>query len=191
MILGWGRSWWRAPGRIPKPSRSSASVIGATRAWCSCGPEAGTPRRAWRSSGKPGYRSSKPRTNLAAAIRAAPPAGGGGWGGVKAGTRSSAAGAAEASTPPRPSPIEGEGADAANAMAPQARIIGVSVQEMVGEGVEVIIGVSCDPQLGPGVLFGSGGVVVGIYNDVALSGCPITPSEGKAKMPGGKGAPWV
>jgi acetyltransferase len=48
----------------------------------------------------------------------------------------------------------------AKAHAPQARIIGVSVQEMVGEGVEVIIGVSCDPQLGPVLLFGSGGVMV-------------------------------
>src|SRR5206468_5492195 len=36
----------------------------------------------------------------------------------------------------------------AKAYAPQARIIGVSVQEMVGDGVEVIVGVSCDPQLG-------------------------------------------
>jgi acetate---CoA ligase (ADP-forming) len=39
----------------------------------------------------------------------------------------------------------------AKAYSPQARIIGVSVQEMVEEGVEVIIGVSCDPQLGPPV----------------------------------------
>jgi acyl-CoA synthetase (NDP forming) len=35
----------------------------------------------------------------------------------------------------------------------------VSVQEMAGEGVEVIIGVSCDPQLEPVLLFGSGGVM--------------------------------
>jgi acyl-CoA synthetase (NDP forming) len=56
----------------------------------------------------------------------------------------------------------------AKAYAPQARIIGVSVQEMVKEGVEVIIGVSCDPQLGPVLLFGSGGVMVEVYNDVAL-----------------------
>src|SRR5215813_13844745 len=46
----------------------------------------------------------------------------------------------------------------AKAYAPQARIIGVSVKEMVREGVEVIIGVNCDPQLGPVLLFGSGGV---------------------------------
>jgi acyl-CoA synthetase (NDP forming) len=47
-----------------------------------------------------------------------------------------------------------------------------SVQEMVGEGVEVIIGVSCDPQLGPVLLFGSGGVIVEVYNDVAPRRCP-------------------
>src|SRR5258707_11761019 len=53
------------------------------------------------------------------------------------------------SPPPRPSPIEGEGADAANAIAPQARIIGVSVQGMGGDGVEVIIGVASEPPIGP------------------------------------------
>jgi acyl-CoA synthetase (NDP forming) len=40
----------------------------------------------------------------------------------------------------------------------------VSVQEMVG-GVEAIIGVSCDSQLSPVLLFGSGGVMVEVYND--------------------------
>jgi acyl-CoA synthetase (NDP forming) len=92
------------------------------------------------------------------------------------------------SPPPRPSPIEGEGADAPNAIAPQARITGVSVQEMVGEGVEVIIGVNCDPQLGPVLLFGSGGVMVEVYNDVALRRCPITRSEAEAMIAEVKGA---
>ncbi len=92
------------------------------------------------------------------------------------------------SPPPLPSPIEGEGADAAKAIAPQARILGVSVQEMVGEGVEVIVGVSCDPQLGPVILFGSGGVMVEVYNDVALRRCPITRSEAQAMIAEVKGA---
>jgi acyl-CoA synthetase (NDP forming) len=64
----------------------------------------------------------------------------------------------------------------------------VSVQEMVGEGVEVIIGVSCDPQLGPVLLFGSGGVMVEVYNDVALRRCPITRSEAQAMIAEVKGA---
>ena len=86
------------------------------------------------------------------------------------------------------SPIEGEGADAANAIAPAAQILGVSVQEMVGDGVEVIVGVSCDPQLGPMLLFGSGGVMVEVYNDVALRRCPITRSEAHSMIAEVKGA---
>src|SRR5437899_4046146 len=76
----------------------------------------------------------------------------------------------------------------AKAYAPQAQITGVSVQEMVGEGVEVIIGVNCDPQLGPVLLFGSGGVMVEVYNDVALRRCPITRSEAEAMIAEVKGA---
>jgi len=76
----------------------------------------------------------------------------------------------------------------AKAYAPEAQIIGVSVQEMVGEGIEVIIGVSCDPQLGPVLLFGSGGVMVEVYNDVALRCCPITRSEAQAMIAEVKGA---
>jgi len=76
----------------------------------------------------------------------------------------------------------------ARAYAPQAAITGVSVQEMVGDGVEVIVGVSCDPQLGPVLLFGSGGVMVEVYNDVALRCCPITRREARAMIAEVKGA---
>ena len=76
----------------------------------------------------------------------------------------------------------------ADTIAPQARITGVSVQEMVADGVEVIIGVNCDPQLGPVLLFGSGGVMVEVYNDVALRRCPITRSEAQAMIAEVKGA---
>src|SRR3954452_6854673 len=67
-------------------------------------------------------------------------------------------------------------------------MIGVSVQELVGDGVEVIVGVSCDPQLGPVLLFGSGGVMGEDYNGVALRGCPITRSEAQAMIAEVKGA---
>src|SRR6266542_2342107 len=76
----------------------------------------------------------------------------------------------------------------AKAYAPEAQIIGVSVHEMVVEGVEVIVGVSCDPQLGPVLLFGSGGVMVEVYNDVALRRCPITRSEAHSMIAEVKGA---
>jgi acetyltransferase len=65
----------------------------------------------------------------------------------------------------------------AAAYAPQAVINGVLVQEMVPGGVEVIVGVSYDPQLGPVLLFGTGGVMVEVYHDVALRLCPITQGE--------------
>jgi acetyltransferase len=76
----------------------------------------------------------------------------------------------------------------ARAYAPQAQISGVSVQEMVGDGVEVIVGVSYDPQLGPVLLFGSGGVMVEVYGDVALRRCPITRREAQAMIAEVKGA---
>jgi len=48
--------------------------------------------------------------------------------------------------------------------------------------------VSCDPQLGPVLLFGSGGVMVEVYNDVALRRCPITRAEAQAMIAEVKGA---
>jgi acetyltransferase len=94
--------------------------------------------------------------------------------------------------PSTPSPLMGEGRGggefAARSSNGQTQITGVSVQEMVGDGVEVIIGVNCDPQLGPVLLFGSGGVMVEVYNDVALRRCPITRSEAEAMIAEVKGA---
>ena len=51
------------------------------------------------------------------------------------------------------------------------------VQEMVSDATEVIVGASYDDQLGPVLLFGTGGVMVEVYNDVALRLCPITQAE--------------
>jgi acetyltransferase len=76
----------------------------------------------------------------------------------------------------------------AGAHAPHARIRGVLVQEMVTDGVEVIVGVSYDQQLGPMLLCGSGGVLVEVYDDVALRCCPITPAEAKDMILQIKGA---
>jgi acetate---CoA ligase (ADP-forming) len=74
------------------------------------------------------------------------------------------------------------------AHAPDARIHGVLVQEMIADGVEVIVGVSYDPQLGPMLLCGSGGVLVEVYEDVALRCCPVTRAEAKDMIGQLKGA---
>ncbi len=69
-----------------------------------------------------------------------------------------------------------------------ARIDGALVQEMVAGGVETIVGVSYDAQLGPILLFGTGGVMVEVYNDVALRLCPITREDALEMIGEVKGA---
>ena len=71
---------------------------------------------------------------------------------------------------------------------PSATIRGVVVQEMVTDGVEVIIGVKHDAQLGPMLVFGTGGVMVEVYDDVALRRCPIVKSEALEMIDEVKGA---
>ena len=72
-----------------------------------------------------------------------------------------------------------------------ARIDGVTVQEMVAGGVETIVGVSHDAQLGPVLLFGAGGIMVEVYNDVALRLCPITRDDALDMIDEVKGAPLL
>jgi acetyltransferase len=72
--------------------------------------------------------------------------------------------------------------------APGARINGVLVQEMVSDAVEVIAGVSYDEQLGPVLLFGTGGVMVEVYNDITLRLCPIARFEALEMVSQVKGA---
>ena len=76
----------------------------------------------------------------------------------------------------------------AAAHAPNATISGALVQEMVAGGVEVIVGIKYDAQLGPMLLFGSGGVMVEVYNDVALRRCPISRPEALDMVAEVKGA---
>jgi acetyltransferase len=70
----------------------------------------------------------------------------------------------------------------------KAELHGVAVQEMVVGGVETIVGINDDPQLGPILLFGMGGVMVEIYNDVALRVCPIMEFEAREMIAEVKGA---
>jgi acetyltransferase len=59
----------------------------------------------------------------------------------------------------------------------KARINGVLIQEMVVGGTEVIIGVKNDPQFGPTIMFGLGGIFVEILKDVAIRVAPITKED--------------
>ncbi len=56
---------------------------------------------------------------------------------------------------------------------PRVRIEGFSVQEMVRGAAEMIVGVRRDPQFGPIVLVGLGGIAVEILGDVAVATAPV------------------
>jgi len=63
----------------------------------------------------------------------------------------------------------------AKAYKADAKIVGVNVQPMVQDAItEIIIGMTTDPQFGPALMFGLGGIFVEIYKDVSFRVCPIT-----------------
>lgn len=55
---------------------------------------------------------------------------------------------------------------------PNAKINGVIVQEHV-DGYETIVGGKIDPQFGPVILFGAGGIFTEVLRDTAIRVCPI------------------
>jgi len=72
---------------------------------------------------------------------------------------------------------------------PEAHIEGVSVQRMAPPGVEVIVGMSKDPQFGPVLMFGLGGILVEILKDVAFRIVPVTQRDAHEMIREIKGYP--
>ncbi|WP_266076954.1 acetate--CoA ligase family protein [Haladaptatus caseinilyticus] len=64
---------------------------------------------------------------------------------------------------------------------PDATILGVQVQEMVDldSGTETIIGMNRDPQFGPLLLFGLGGIFVEIIEDTTFRVAPVSEREAR------------
>ncbi len=65
----------------------------------------------------------------------------------------------------------------ARRLMPDAEIKGVLVQQMITGGKEVILGMSRDPQFGPLLMFGLGGIYIEILKDVSFRIAPIGPAE--------------
>jgi acyl-CoA synthetase (NDP forming) len=84
--------------------------------------------------------------------------------------------------------------------APAAEIGGVLAAPMAGKGVEMIIGVTRDPQFGPVLMLGLGGVFVEVIRDVVFRALPVSEADVeemlrdlryKAMLEGTRGLPAV
>ena len=66
---------------------------------------------------------------------------------------------------------------AAQRYRPDARLTGVLITPMVPDGLEVILGVTRDPQFGPVLMFGLGGIHVEVLKDVVFRALPLTADD--------------
>jgi acyl-CoA synthetase (NDP forming) len=77
--------------------------------------------------------------------------------------------------------------DNARRVLPSPRINGVLVQPMVPQGVEIMVGARVDPQFGPMIVVGLGGVFVELLRDTAIRLAPIDAEEALAMLRSLKG----
>ncbi len=71
---------------------------------------------------------------------------------------------------------------------PQAELQGVSIQEMVRGGREMIVGMTNDAQFGPGIVLGVGGIFVEVLKDVVMRVPPLDADDALAMIHSLKGA---
>src|SRR5262249_59918807 len=65
---------------------------------------------------------------------------------------------------------------------PSATIDGILVQEMVEDGVELILGMTYDETFGPMVVCGAGGITVEVFKDAAVLLPPFSADEARAAL---------
>lgn len=75
----------------------------------------------------------------------------------------------------KPVAVRAAYAGLAGLVAKRARVVldGVLIAEQVSDGLELVLGVHRDPEMGPVILFGAGGVNLELHRDVALAGLPL------------------
>ena len=79
----------------------------------------------------------------------------------------------------------------ARAYAPQAAIDGISVQQMLERGIELVVGVKQDPQFGPLIAVGLGGVAVELWGDTAVRLAPVGPETAREMVRGLRSFPLL
>ena len=75
--------------------------------------------------------------------------------------------------------------------AASARIEGVLVAPCAPEGLECIVGMTRDPQFGPALMFGLGGVFVELLKDVSFRVLPLQRSDAEEMVREIKGYPLL
>jgi acetyl-CoA synthetase (ADP-forming) len=73
----------------------------------------------------------------------------------------------------------------------KARIVGILVEEMAPASTEVIVGSTKDPQFGPALMFGLGGVFVEVLKDVTFRIAPISEEEALEMIEGVRAYPLL
>lgn len=79
----------------------------------------------------------------------------------------------------------------AHACYPDAKINGVIVSAMASPGLELILGMNRDPQFGPVVIFGLGGITVELFRDISMRLLPLDRKEALAMIGEIKAAPLL
>jgi acetyltransferase len=74
---------------------------------------------------------------------------------------------------------------------PEARISGVIVSAMAAPGLELLLGMNRDPQFGPVIMCGLGGIAVELLRDVSMRLLPITRKDAVEMLEELKGAPLL
>ncbi len=75
----------------------------------------------------------------------------------------------------------------AHAVDASATVEGVVVQQQVGDGIEMIVGATLDPVLGPAVLVGTGGIFAEVLDDVAVRPLPVDADDAREMIRGLRG----
>jgi acetyl-CoA synthetase (ADP-forming) len=81
--------------------------------------------------------------------------------------------------------------DRVMSQSPGSSIQGFLVAKMAAPGTEVILGMARDPQFGPAVMVGLGGIFVELYKDVAFRLPPLNLAEARAMLTELKAAPLL